>query len=130
MRRVILDANFLLLPFQFKTDIFGGIEALIGRFEPIVLSVTLEELKKLSSKKSGKVSKIAQSAIDLAKKCRVMEVDAKTGESYDEVILRVAKENNYLVATNDRLLRKKLREAGVATIFLRQGAYLQVDGYI
>lgn len=130
MRKVIFDANFLLLPFQFKIDIFGGIESLIGRFEPIVLSVTLEELRKISAKGSGKMGRMALSAIELAKRCRVMEVNMMPGESYDDVLLRVARENNYLVATNDRYLRKKLREAGVATIFLRQRAYLQLDGHL
>jgi len=130
MRKVILDANFLLLPFQFKIDIFGEIEALIGRFEPIVLSTTIEELKKLSAKKSSKISRLALSALEVAEKCRLIEARAKPGENYDDVLLRVAREENCLVATNDRKLRNKLRETGVPTIFLRQRSYLQVEGYI
>jgi rRNA-processing protein FCF1 len=130
MRKVILDANFLLLPFQFKIDIFGEIEALIGRFEPVVLSTTLEELKKLSTKKSSKISKLALSALEVAGKCRLIEARANPGENYDDVLLRVAREDNCLVATNDRKLREKLRENGVPTIFLRQRSYLQVEGYI
>jgi len=130
MRKVILDANFLLLPFQFKIDIFGEIEALIGRFEPIVLSTTIEELKKLSAKKSSKISRLALSALKVAEKCRLIEARAKPGENYDDVLLRVAREESCLVATNDRKLRNKLRETGVPTIFLRQRSYLQVEGYI
>lgn len=129
MRGVILDANFLLLPFQFRIDIFSEIERLIGKFEPIVLSTTLDELKKLSSLRSTKVGRLARSAIEMTKKCRIVNVDVKSGESYDDVLLRVAKENNYIVATNDRRLKRRLREAGIATIFLRERAYLQIEGY-
>ncbi|MCD6465858.1 hypothetical protein J7L27_05795 [Candidatus Bathyarchaeota archaeon] len=130
MRKVIFDANFFFLPLQFKIDVFDEIESLIGRFEPIVLSTTLEELEKLLKMKSGKIGKQALSALELAKKCKVMEVDRKSGESYDDVILRVAKKYNCVVATNDGELRKKLRKAGIPTIFLRQRAYLQVEGYL
>ncbi|MEM2342029.1 MAG: twitching motility protein PilT [Candidatus Bathyarchaeia archaeon] len=130
MYKVIFDANFLLTPFQFKVDIFGGIESLIGRFEPIILSTTIEELKRLSMKSSEKTRKYAQSALELAKRCKVIEVKAEPGENYDDVIVRIAREERLIVATNDSTLRKRLRKAGIPTIFLRQRAYLQVDGYI
>lgn len=128
--KVIFDANFLFIPFQFRIDIFREIESLIGHFEPVILSTTLEELMRLSNRKSIKVRKNALSALDLAKKCNIIEVRAEVGESYDDVLLRVAKEYKSIVATNDSKLRKRLREAGVATIYLRQRAYLQINGYM
>lgn len=130
IRKVIFDTNFLFVPLQFKIDIFGEIESLIGRFEPIVLSITLEELKKLLIKRSEKIRRQALLALELTKKCRIMEVDLKPCEKIDEVILRVAKENNCIVATNDRQLRKKLRKSNVPTIFVRQKSYLQIEGYV
>lgn len=130
MYKVIFDANFLLIPFQFRIDIFDSIEALIGRFEPIVLSTTLEELKKLSMGKSEKTRRYALSALELTKKCKVIDVKAEPGESHDDVVLRVAREGQFIIATNDSKLRRRLREAGVTTIFLRQRAYLQVDGVV
>ncbi|MCX8170418.1 MAG: 30S processome protein Utp24 [Candidatus Bathyarchaeota archaeon] len=130
MRKVIFDANFLFLPTQFKIDIFSEVEGLIGRFEPIVLSVTIEELKKLSSKGSEKTRRQALLAMEMAKRCGIMHVDIKPEEKHDDVLLRVAKEKNCIVATNDRVLRRKLRENSVATIFLRKGSRLQVEGYV
>lgn len=130
MYRVVFDANFLLTPFQLKVDIFGGIESLIGRFEPIILSTTIEELKRLSMRGSEKTRRYAQSALELAKRCKVIEVRAEPGESYDDIIVRIAKEERLIVATNDSNLRRRLRESGVPTIFLRQRAHLQVDGYV
>jgi rRNA-processing protein FCF1 len=129
MHKVILDANFLLVPFQFKVDVFSEIEALIGGFEPIVLSTTMEELKRLSKAKSEKIRRSSSAALELAKKCRIVDVELRPGESYDDAILRVAGEGKYIVATNDSNLRKRLRDKGITTIFLRQKSHLEMDGY-
>jgi rRNA-processing protein FCF1 len=129
MRRVILDANFLLVPFQFKVDIFSEIEALVGGFEPIVLSTTIEELKKLSTVKSEKTRRNSLAALELVKKCRIVDVELRPNESYDDIILRVANEGKYIVATNDSKLRKRLRDKGITTIFLRQKSRLEMNGY-
>lgn len=130
MQKVIFDTNFLFLPIQFKIDIFSEVEGLIGRFEPIVLSVTIEELKKLSAKGSEKIQRQVLLAMEIAKKCKIIQVDVKPEEKYDDVLLRIAKEKNCIVATNDRILRRKLRENNIATIFLRQGSFLQINGYV
>ena len=129
MRKVIFDTNFLFVPLQFKVDIFDELEGLIGKFEPIILSTTIEELKKIARRKSEKNRRNALAALELAKKCKILKVEREAGESYDDVILRIAKEGKYMVATNDSELRRRLRKAGITTIFLRQKAYLQIDGY-
>ncbi|MEM2110597.1 MAG: DNA-binding protein [Candidatus Bathyarchaeia archaeon] len=129
MIKVILDANFLFIPFQLKIDIFAELGTILGRFEPIVLSTTFEELRNLSAKKP-KIRTQAFSALDLIKKCTVINVEKKPGENSDDVILRLAKELKCPVATNDRILRKKLREEGIATIFLRQKSHLKIEGYV
>lgn len=129
MRKVIFDTNFLFLPIQFRVDIFNEIKDLIGCFEPIVLSVTIEELKKLSVKGSEKTRRQALLAMELTKRCKIIHVDVKFGEKYDDIILRIAKEENCIVATNDRELRRKLRKSNIAVIFLRQKSHLQIEGY-
>ncbi|MEM2501058.1 MAG: 30S processome protein Utp24 [Candidatus Bathyarchaeia archaeon] len=130
MRKVIFDTNFLLLPIQFKIDVFSEIEGLIGRFEPIVLSITVEELRRLLDRGSEKVRRQVLSAMSLVERCKIMQANIRPGENYDDVLLRVAKEENCIVATNDRELRRKLRENNITTIFLREKARLQIDGYI
>jgi len=128
--KVILDSNFLFIPFQFRIDIFEELENLLGKVEPIVLSTTLEELTNLVKKGPGKTSREASGAIEFTKKCKVLKVEKKPRESYDDVILRVARELKCPVATNDARLRKRLREARVTTIFLRQKSHLDVEGYL
>jgi rRNA-processing protein FCF1 len=130
MRKIflILDSNFLYIPFIFSIDIFTELDKL-GNFTPIILSSNFEELKKLSKSKSLKKKKQALFALNLAKKCRYFQVNKRKNESYDDVIVRVAKERNWPVATNDRILRLKLRSLNIPTIYLRQKSYLEVEGY-
>jgi rRNA-processing protein FCF1 len=127
--KVILDANFLFIPSQFNVDIFEELENLLNqRFEPILLSSTQEELEGLAKSESPKTQKQALLALKLAEKCRYAIVKKGLNETYDDVILRVASEWNYLVATNDIELKKRLRVRKIPVIFLRQKRHLAMDG--
>jgi len=128
MVKIILDSNFLLVPFQFRIDVFEELNNLLGRAEPVVLSTTLEELKKLVEKGFAKKRIQFSAALKLAEKCEILKVEKGASESYDDVILRVACELKIPVATNDAELRKRLREAGVATVYMRQKARLVIEG--
>ena len=130
MLRVILDSNFLFVPFQFHVDIFDELEALLGRYEPIVLSTTLEELKSLTRKRSVKMQRQASAVLELVRRCEVVDVEKKPSESYDDIILRIARKSKSPVATNDKELRRKLRGEGVAVIFLRQKSHLEMEGQL
>lgn len=129
MINVVLDANFLFVPFQFRVDIFEHLGKMFGKFEPIVLSTTLEELRNISERKSTKIQTLALSALELTRKCKIVKVEREKGESFDDVLIRVANERKYLVATIDQTLRKKLRKKGIATVFLREKSHLEVDGF-
>lgn len=126
-----MDTNFLFVPSQFHLDIFKDIDRLMGqRVEPLILSSTFEELQKLIRSCSVKKSKQALLGLKLAEKCRVVEIERESGESNDDAILRSAVKMKCAVATNDRELRKKLRNAGVPVVFLRQKSTLAVDGSV
>jgi rRNA-processing protein FCF1 len=128
---VILDSNFLFVSSQFKVDIFEELMKLLNQqFDPILLSPTYKELLRLADQGSPKIRKLASLALKLAEKCHLIQVEPLSGETHDDVIVRVAKEWNCPVATNDRELRKKLRKEKVPTIFLRQRAYLEAEGLV
>jgi len=130
MVKIILDSNFLLVPFQFRIDIFEELNNLLGKAEPVILSTTMEELKRMAEKSSAKKRMQFSAALKLAKKCMILEVKRQASETYDDVILRIASKLKFPVATNDAELRKKLRKAGLATVYLRQKARLIVEGDI
>lgn len=127
--KVILDSNFLFVPSQFQLDIFEELAKLLGqRFDPVVLSLTYEELVKIAEGGTPKIRKQAALALILAERCRIVPVDRSDEESNDDVIVRVAAEWRCPVATNDRVLRRRLRNVNVAVIYVRQKSRLEMEG--
>ena len=129
--KVVLDSNFLFVPSQFRLDIFEELANLLNqRFEPIILSSTQKELEGLAESDSPKKRKQALLALKLAEKCHPVPVEKDPKETYDDVIVRVAAKWKSPVATNDRQLRKRLKNLGVPVIFLRQKQRLMLEGAV
>jgi len=128
---VILDANALFVPLQFKIDIFSDLARLLNRnFELVLLSPVKRELKALAEKGSPKMRKNACYALKLAERCKYVEVDDFASAFTDDVIVKVAKEWGSPVFTNDKQLRKRLRDISVPVIYVRQKSHLEIDGMI
>ena len=129
--KVILDSNALFVPIQFKIDIFNDLERLLNRnFELILLSPVKQELEALAEKGSPKMRKNASYALKLAEKCKYVEVDAPASALTDDIIVKIAKEWGFPVFTNDRQLKKRLRDISVPVIYVRQKSRLEIDGMI
>lgn len=127
--KVILDSNFLLIPSQFQIDIFEGLMNLLNqRFEPILLSPTYNELRTIAEKSSPNLRKQASFALKLAEKYNIVYVKQKINEAHDDLILRIAEKWRCPVATNDRELRKKLRNHKILVIYLRGKSRLEMEG--
>jgi rRNA-processing protein FCF1 len=127
--RIILDSNFLLVPAQLKIAIFESLMDLLNQnYESIVLSTTMDELRSLTKKGSPKLRKQAEMALELAEKCRPINVDRKRDETNDDVIIRVAKQMKCLVATNDSELKKRLRNISIPVVYVRQKSRLELEG--
>jgi len=88
----------------------------------------LEELDKLTKEGSVKMRKDADYALKLAKKCKVMQLEESSCASPDDVIVKVAAEWKSPVFTNDKQLRKRLRDINVPVIYVRQKSRLEIDG--
>jgi rRNA-processing protein FCF1 len=127
--KVILDSNALFVPFEYRIDIFTELERLMrSRFEPILLSPIRDELERLATQGSPKMRKNASQALKLAQRCKTVKADDQSGASADDIIMEVAREPGHVVFTNDRHLRKRLRDINVPVIYVRQKSYLAVDG--
>ena len=125
--KIILDSNSLFVPLQFKIDIFEQLRILLNQnFTPIILSPIRRELEKLANVGSAQTRRNASYALKLAEKCEPVEIDEET--SADDAILENAAKWNCLVFTNDRQLRKKLRDINVPVIYVRQKSRLEIDG--
>ena len=116
-RIVILDTNALMMLFEFSIDLEAELNRFLGSYCIFVPTIVLDELRLLSEKGKGKKKIIAKSALTLSKNYKCMQTRL-TG-SVDESLISLAKENDGIVLTNDKELRKKLKEMDLKVIFLR-----------
>ena len=126
--RIVLDSNALFVPIQLKIDIFQELKTLLNRnFELILLKPIQRELERLAREGSPQMQKKASYALKHAEKCKIVSVK-EDAASPDDIILQTAIKWNCPVFTNDRDLRKKLRNINVPVIYVRQKSRLEIDG--
>ena len=100
-----------MIPFQFHIDIFQEIEYLLQKkVDFIVPSAVKQELTSISAR-GGEGSSEASLALQLASRCRVVEVSLQPEETVDDAIVKAAQKLSAVVATNDIELKKKLKGA-------------------
>lgn len=125
-KKVILDTNFLLIPGQFKVDIFTEIEKLMS--EPFVLCIVdkaLAELNKLTVTGKEKDRFAAKLALALIRQKNLKTLRSFSKKSVDDIIVKKADKNTF-IATQDKALRKRLKEKKAKIIGLRQKKYLVI----
>ena len=140
VKRVLLDTNMLLVPGQFKVDIFSEIERLMDEpYELVVVDGTLKELERIQASGSGEDKRAARLGLMLlehqrardapalaAGKCKGLKTIPGSVAYVDDAIFAIA-EDDTLVATNDGDLKRRLLERGVRVIFLKQRQYLALS---
>ena len=125
IKKILLDTNFIMIPAQFKVDIYSEIERICDfKYELYVLDKTLSELENIIKTQKGRQKAAARlaKAILEAKKPKTLKTTSK--DYVDNIILGL---KGFIVATLDRELRSRLKKNGVATIVLRQKKYLMLD---
>jgi rRNA-processing protein FCF1 len=129
--QVILDSNALLVPFQFNIDVFEELKRVFNTNpEVVLLSPVKKELERLAEYGSPKMRKQAVKALRLVEKCPVKDTGIDPAAPVDDVILRIAKERKIAVFTNDRALRKRLRDINVPVVYVREKSHLEIEGRI
>lgn len=121
---VIIDSSAIIMLFEFSINLENELNRLLGKYKIVVPKSIAEELKLLSEKGRGKKRIFAKASLKLIERYEIVDTEEKRG---DESILLLAKKLNGFVLTNDRELRKKLKEEGVHTIFLREKSKLVLD---
>ncbi|MDD9954574.1 MAG: nucleotide-binding protein [Candidatus Woesearchaeota archaeon] len=134
-RSVILDTNMLLVPGQFNVDIFAEVDRVMEEpYELVVLEGTISELVKIEQTGSGedkRAARLGKLLVEHKKKaadgnCKGLKIIESSETHVDDAILSIA-EDDTLVATNDKELKRRLLEHGVRVIFLKQEQYLTVS---
>ncbi len=125
---VLLDSSFLLIPLEEGVDIYSELERLLGLPRCLVPKPVLEELKRLRDAASPSEARRINLALRMAERCETLNVELEEGEGVDDLLLRLARELKCPVATKDGELRRRLRREGIPVIYLRQRAYLEMEG--
>ena len=119
--RVIFDTNFMLIPAQFRVDIFTEVnKILLNNYELFVLDRTVDELKTIVEKQSGKHKDAAKIALQLLDKVEIIT----TGEGHVDDLLVNEVDSETIICTQDQDLKKRVKEKGGKIITLRQKTHL------
>lgn len=125
MKKIIIDTNFLLIPSQFKVDIFSEIDRIcLFKYKLFILDKTLDELKGIIGHQKLKHKLAAKIALQLIDKKKIEMIKTKQG-NVDDLIVEVLDKNSIL-ATQDALLRNRALDRGARVIFLRSKKYLMM----
>lgn len=126
-RPVVIDTNFLLLPFQYKIDILKELEYLIESSHRYVISSrTLKELQSVG-RSIGKNGMAARLAIKLIEANRAKFEVVESERYVDDWIVDYSKAKKAIVCTNDSELRRKLKDMDIPVITMKSRSKL---GYI
>jgi len=122
--KVVLDTNFLIDLFRFKTGFDEVEDALGGRCTFVMVSQSEAELRRLADVSA----KVGAGFVDSGK-IGVVKAGRATEKSADEAIVELAGKlaPDAVVATNDAKLRKRIKASGVRTIYLRARKRLEVS---
>ena len=124
MKKIILDTNFLMIPLQFRVDIFSEFNRICDfNYELCIFEQSINELKNIMEKQSGKNKKAAQFALKLIK-LKNIQIIKSIQEDVDSLILKNLNKDT-VIATQDMNLKRELFKKGSSLIILRQKKYLE-----
>ncbi len=126
IKKIILDTNFLLIPAQFKVDIFSEISRVCDfNYQLCILDKTIGELNGIiQSRQKGKNKAAAKLALTIISSKKLKILKTREDKPVDDLILDV---DDAIVATTDKELISRLKEKKAKIIRLRQKNYLIIE---
>lgn len=127
MQKIILDTNFLMIPVQFKVDIYSEIDRIMtAKYKIYTLDRCIWELDKITKTQKGKDKEAAQIAKKIAQKKQITILKTDKLKNVDKILLQKAEEGA-IIATQDKLLKKALKNKNSKIITLKQKKYLTIE---
>ncbi|MEK6849420.1 MAG: PIN domain-containing protein [Nanoarchaeota archaeon] len=123
MRKIFLDTNFVLDTVLWKIDLFGELRRVCDfAYEIILLSNVRDEIKKIQGL-GGKRKEVATVALLILDKNNVKSMKAKG--HVDDSLVQLT-ELGDIVATQDKDLKRRLKEKQIGSIIIREKGYLEL----
>ena len=129
MLRIVLDTNFLMIPSQFKVDIFSEINRLIEEpYELCTYQGIIDELSELAKSK-GKDSIHAKTALMIIKQKNLKSLPNSINETYADNLILEGVTSKDVVCTQDQALKRLLKHQhkGIRFITLKSKKYLDFE---
>jgi len=127
MEKILLDTNFLLILYQFKVDIFTQIDKISTfKYKIFILDKTLQELNKIVEEQKGKNKDAARIALKLTSIKDIEVIKTESNKNTDDTIYDIALKDDFIVATQDKDLKRKLVNQGCKVIILKQKKILAI----
>ena len=99
MKKILLDTNFLLIPYRFRVDIFTQIDKeLASGYRLFILDKTLNELKKIATEQKGKDKDAAKIALKLIALKNIKIIGTNDDKNTDDAILDAASKGNLFLS--------------------------------
>lgn len=118
MKKILLDTNFLVAPFQLNIALFEELERLYPYAEIYTIDDALQEAKSI---KGGKYGDMVEKLLESEN----VEILETTGEGIVDDLL-VDLSEDFVIATNDQDLRDRLLEKNAEIIIIRTKDHLEV----
>ena len=118
-KKIIIDTNFLLIPANFKVDIFSELERIcFFKYKLYIVDRTLKELQNIIKLQKGADKDAAKLALLLIKSKGLKIISTEEQKSVDDLIVELSDENT-IVATQDIGLKRRLKAKGIKIITLK-----------
>ncbi len=119
MKKIVLDTNILMAVAQFKFDLFGALESgLNDKYAMFVLDKTIIELEKLINQARLSQQKAAKLALSLIASQKIGIIPTESNQkTVDDELCDL---KGYSVVTQDKELKRRLKERGIEVLTMRQ----------
>lgn len=117
-KRIILDTNFLVAPFQLSVSIFEELDHLYPTADIYTLESVIQEAKSIED---GKYKKLVEKLLE---KEDIEILEDSHNRDVDDALVEASV--NYIIATNDKELKNRLLDRGREVVIIRSENYLEV----
>lgn len=130
VRKVILDTNFFVDMFRFKVTL-ADIEEVVGaRCELWMVGESVSELERMGVNEAKVALRLAkdpeQAKHVLGNPLNILKTGKRAATADEAIAAAAEKGGNFIIATNDAKLRKKIKALGAKVIYLRARKHLEI----
>lgn len=116
-KKILLDTNFLVAPFQLNISIFEELERLYPHAEIYTIDDALQEAKSIEG---GKYDGLVEQLLE-SEDVEVLETEGDG--DVDSLLVRLSPD--FVIATNDKELKEELLQEDAELVIIRQENYLE-----